>query len=103
MRFLNLTNDLGELNCSGNLVVTPTTLPAPAGTPTACEPVWITYTVQGHFQELRGVATVVPSDDDRSCVYVQNLDDGDLNFYLGSRWSDLELNRASIFEAVTVS
>ena len=103
MNHLNLTNDLGELNVSGNILAKPTCDPAPAGTPTLSEPVWGTFSHMEDVTEFRGIVTVVPSDDDRSCLYVQNLDDPNLNFYLGSRWSDLELDRAGIFGTVTVS
>ena len=105
MNHLNLTNDLGELNLSGNLICKPTDTPAPAGTPTFSEPVWGTFSHMEDVTEFRGIVTVVPSsiDGERSCVYVQNLDDPNLNFYLGSRWSDLELDRAGIFGTVTVS
>lgn len=103
MNHLNLTNDLGELNLTGNILCKPTCDPAPAGTPVLSEPVLGTFSHMEDVTEFRGIVTVVPSDDERSCLYVQNLDDPNLNFYLGSRWSDLELDRAGIFGTVTVS
>ncbi len=108
MNALNFTNDLGECKLTGNLICNPTTDPAcdliPSGTPaTFCEPVLGTFCHMDDVTEFRGIVTVTPSEEGRSFVYVENLDDPNLNFYLGSRWTDLELTRAGIFGTVTVS
>lgn len=102
MNTLQFTNDLGTLNLSGMLVCKSTSAEAPAGTPVVTEAVLGTFETAETIANFRGIVTVIPADDERFCVHVQNLDDSGSNFYLGSRWTDLELSRAGIFGAVQV-
>ena len=102
MNTLELTNDLGTLNLTGNLLCKATSDKAPAGTPVITEAVVGVFETSETLVTFRGIVTVIPSDDQRFCLHVQNLDDSGSNFYLGSRWTDLELSRAEIFGAVQV-